>query len=336
MISASYLATSLDQKEMNDEPNKMIRLLAAMKRIRMVEEAIVDVYPAGVIRTPTHLSIGQEGVAVGVCDGLTVDDQLFSSHRCHAHYLAKGGDLKKFVAELYGREGGCSRGRGGSVHLVDTAVGMMGSSAILGGIIAVAMGAAYVFKYDGSGRISVVFHGDAVMEEGIIWECFSVALRLNLPILFVCENNQYSTNIHISRRQPDLPIVDRVKGVGIMAHAVDGNVVLEVQAVAQEMVASCRSGDGPGFIEAHTYRIREHVGPLFDHDRGFRPGEEVRQWQERCPIKHLEEHLIREGLLDQCAIDRMTREITAEIAHAFEFAEKSPWPAPDSILENTV
>lgn len=311
--------------------SREIGLLRAMLRIRRVEEALADVYPQGVIRTPTHFSIGQEAVAVGVCSALRTTDQIFSGHRCHAHYLAKGGDLRRFVAELYGRETGCSRGRGGSVHLIDTPAGMMGSSAILGGSVALALGAAFAMQYDKRDAIAAVFHGDAVMEEGMIWECFNVAVLKRLPVVFVCENNRYSTNTHYSRRQPPIPIHERAKGMGVAAAYVDGNDVVAVAACAGRMVEACRRGGGPQLIEAETYRIREHVGPLLDYRLGIRSQAEVEAWIEKCPVKRLRESLTARGALTDQELAEMERGIRREIEEALAFAQAGAWPAPETL-----
>jgi len=249
--------------------------------------------------------------------------------------LAKGGDIRRFVAELYGRESGCSRGRGGSVHLIDTSVGMMGSSAILGGSIALALGSAFSFQYDKHDSIAVIFHGDAVLEEGIIWECFNVAVLHKLPILFVCENNRYSTNTHYSRRQPPIPIHQRVGGLGVPAIYVDGNDVLVVAECAGRMIDECRRGGGPQMIEAETYRIREHVGPLFDYKLGIRSKEEVEAWIAKCPIKRLRDHLISCGVLSEIELDEMERGVRREVEDALSFAESSAWPAPEGLYDFT-
>ncbi len=316
------------------KPHEDIQLLHSMLRIRRMEETIADVYPQGGIRTPTHLSIGQEGIAVGVCAALRKDDQIFSSHRGHAHYLAKGGDAKRFMAELYGRETGCSRGRGGSVHLIDTAMGVMGTSAILGGSVALAVGAAFSMKHDGLSSLAVAFHGDAVMEEGISWESFNLALLYHLPMLFICENNQYSTNTHIRCRQNNIPIHQKVKALGLNVRHVDGNDVRAVRTAALELAAECRAGK-PGFLEADTYRIREHVGPLYDYSLGFRSKEEVESWMQKCPIKRLRESLLQEKAWTEAEQAALEDRVNTEVREALAFAEKSPWPKPESILENT-
>lgn len=315
------------------DPHAHIDLLRRMLRIRLTEEAIAEVYPQGMIRTPTHLSIGQEAVAVGICSSLTREDQLFCSHRSHAPYLAKGGNLERLMAELFGRETGCSRGRGGSVHLIDTAAGMMGSSAILGGGVSLAVGAAFAFSRNASGHAAVAFFGDAVMEEGVIWECFNLALLYQLPVLFVCENNQYSTNTHLRRRQGGAPIKAKVAGLGMSAELIDGNDVVAVASYAIRVLPAVRSGI-PHFVEASTYRIREHVGPLFDHLVGIRPAAEVEQWMVKCPIKRLRQDLRTSGVLPDEAYLRLETEIKADVTAALSFAECSPWPDPAEMLRD--
>src|SRR6267378_1925282 len=232
-----------------------LRLLREMIRIRTAEQTIADLYPEGEMRTPTHFSIGQEAVAVGVCTALRRDDVVFSGHRCHAHYLAKGGDLNAMIAELYGKETGCARGRGGSVHLNDPAAGVIASSAILGQTMAVAVGSALAFTLDGSERVAVTFFGDGTVEEGIFHESVNFAVVKRLPVIFVCENNGYSTHTPLAVRQPsDVPIHERARSYGVETRCVDGNNVFAVYEATQEGVKWTRAGNGPFFLECITYR----------------------------------------------------------------------------------
>jgi pyruvate dehydrogenase E1 component alpha subunit len=212
---------------------------------------------------------------------------------------------------------------------------MMGSSAILGGSIALALGAAFAFQYDKRDLIAVAFLGDAVFEEGIIWECFNVAVLHKLPIFFVCENNRYSTNTHYSRRQPPIPIYQRVGGMGVPSVYVDGNDVVVVAECAGRMIDECRRGGGPQMIEAETYRIREHVGPLFDYKQGIRAKEEVEAWIEKCPVKRLRDHLISCGALSEIELGEMERGVRREIEDALAFAESSAWPDPEGLYDFT-
>jgi len=247
-----------------------VRLLREMVRIRCAEETLANLYKEQEMRTPIHFSIGQEAVAVGACAALERDDVVYSGHRCHAHYLAKGGDLPAMVAELYGRDTGCARGRGGSVHLNDPSVGMVASSAILGQTMAVAVGSALAFKMDGAPRVAVTFFGDGAIEEGIFHECLNFAVVKRLPVVFVCENNGYSTHTPLAVRQPQaIEIHQRARSYGMPSKLVDGNDVFAVFEAAREAAAAARGGS-PFFLECTTYRWREHVGPLWDFEWGYR------------------------------------------------------------------
>ncbi len=307
-------------------------LYARMLRIRRAEEAIVTRYPEQEIRCPTHLSIGQEAVAVGVCAALTMTDTIFSTHRCHAHYLAKGGDLRAMFAELYGRATGCCGGKGGSMHLTDPSVGMLGASAIVGGSIPLAVGCALASSLAGTGEVSVAFFGDAAVEQGVTHESVSFAALRRLPALFVCENNLYATNSALSVRQVSTDIAPRLGAHGLPAVIVDGNDVLAVHRVAREAVERARRGDGPTFIEAKTYRWREHVGPNFDVEMGYRTREEVDAWMARDPVARLAAALEADRVLDAAARARMEADVADEIARAIEFAKASPFPAPETLL----
>jgi pyruvate dehydrogenase E1 component alpha subunit len=307
-----------------------------MIRIRTVEQTIADLYPEGEMRTPTHFSIGQEAVAVGVCGALRRDDVVYSGHRCHAHYLAKGGDLLGMVAELHGREAGCARGRGGSVHLNDPAAGVVASSAILGQTMATAVGSALAFKMDGLDRVAVTFFGDGTVEEGIFHESLNFAVVKRLPVLFVCENNGYSTHTRLEVRQPvGVPIHVRAGSYGMPSVRVDGNDVFAVFAAAREAVERSRRGEGPSFLECMTYRWREHVGPLWDYDKGYRTKAEVDEWIARCPIKRATERLVAEGSCSMEEIEQLGRGYLDEVNRAVAAAKDSPFPAVEDLTAGT-
>ncbi|TLM80564.1 MAG: thiamine pyrophosphate-dependent dehydrogenase E1 component subunit alpha [Actinobacteria bacterium] len=291
-----------------------------MLRIRIVEERIGEVYPAGEMRTPTHFCIGQEATPVGVCDVLRPDDVLHFSHRTHGWYLAKGGDLDAMVAEFFGRATGCAKGWGGSMHLIDLDVGLMGSSSILGGTIGHAVGSALAFKMRGEQRVAVAAFGDAAVEEGIFAESVNWAVITRAPVVFVCENNLYSSQSPLHVRQPDIPIHERVEGFGIPATRVDGNDVVAVRSAAAEAVERGRAGGGPSFIEALTYRWRGHVGPEEDDHLGYRSVAEVDEWKARCPVDRLTP-LVPAELREELAL-RFLRETDA----ALRFASASPAP----------
>lgn len=312
------------------------RLLRDMIRIRTAEQTIADLYPEGQMRTPTHFSIGQEAVAVGVSAALRGDDVVYSGHRCHAHYLAKGGDLSGMVAELYGRETGCARGRGGSVHLNDPHAGLVASSAILGQTMATAVGSALAFAMDRLDRVAVTFFGDGTVEEGIFHESLNFAVVKRLPVLFVCENNGYSTHTRLEVRQPaGVPIHARAGSYGMVSAHVDGNDVFAVFAAAREGVERLRRGEGPCFLECVTYRWREHVGPLWDYDKGYRTKAEVDEWIARCPIKRATERLVAEGRWSRQEIERVERECQDEVNRAVAAAKAAPFPAVEDLTVGT-
>ena len=316
--------------------DQLIALLRGMVRIRCLEETLADRYKEQEMQTPTHFSIGQEATAVGVCAALQQQDVVYSGHRCHAHYLAKGGPLLGLVGELYGKEIGCAKGRGGSVHLNDARSGVIASSAILGQTIAVAVGSAWAFSLDRSRRIAVTFFGDGAVEEGIFHESLNFAAVRKVPVLFVCENNLYSTHSPLSVRQPaGIQIFERARSYTIPSEQVDGNDVTSVFQAAGKGVEWCRSGKGPYFLECLTYRWREHVGPLWDYDVGYRTKAEVEQWMERCPIKRLSEQLLTQGLCTQGEIHHLRQEIQQEVDQAVAIAKKSPFPPVERLLEGT-
>ncbi len=314
--------------------DRLVGLLRGMMRIRCIEESLAKRYPEGEMRTPTHFSIGQEAVAVGVCAALEKDDVIYSGHRCHAHYLAKGGSLLGMVGELYGREIGCARGRGGSVHLNAPEVGVMASAAIMGETIAVAVGSAMAFAMDRSPRVAVAFFGDGCVEEGIFHESLNFAVVKNLPVFFVCENNLYSVHSPLRMRQPhDLAIHSRAAAYGLPAQQVDGNDILAVYEAATEAVNYLRAGKGPYFLEGLTYRWREHVGPLFDTGQGFRSQRELDFWMEQCPIKKASVKAQTQGACTELDLQRWQKEFGQEIDAIIEQVRGSPLPKPENILD---
>ena len=311
-------------------------LFFKMLRIRRIEEAIADRYSEQKMRCPTHLSIGQEGVAVGVSEVLKDEDLIMRTHRCHAHYLAKGGNLKKMLAELHGKKTGCSLGRGGSVHLVDLSVGMMGATPIAGNSIPVATGLAFASQLKNDKKITVSFFGEGATEEGAFAESLNFATLKNLPILFVCENNLYSIYSPLSARQASTR--DRVKiaeAHGMFAKRGNGNDVEETYRLALDAIGSIRSGNGPAYIELETYRFCEHCGPNFDTDLGYRSEEEFNQWLDKCPIKNYRDKLLSEKVVTDPELDAMEMKIQEEIKEAFAFAKESPYPQFDLDYERS-
>ncbi|MDQ3068437.1 MAG: thiamine pyrophosphate-dependent dehydrogenase E1 component subunit alpha [Acidobacteriota bacterium] len=321
---------------MTASPELQIRFYKELLRIRRIEEILADEYRTGTMRTPTHFGIGQEAVAVGVCEALTRDDVAYTHHRSHTHYLAKGGSTMGLVAELLGRETGCSRGRGGSVHLTDRSVGFIGSSPILGHSGALAAGSALAFRMDGLPHIAVGFFGEGACDEGSVWETFNFASVRGLPVLFVCENNLYATESPMSvRMAEDTDLCERVRSFQIRAERVDGNDVNAVYDATQTAVAELRAGGGPVFLECMTYRWREHVGPLWDYEvnRTYRSKAELEAWMEKCPVKRSGELLIASGFATPADLEQWGADIDQSIHDTVAEAKTHPWPEPSTLFD---
>ena len=302
-----------------------------MLRIRMIEERIADLYPRQQMRCPVHLSIGQEAVAVGVCASLGRDDYVLSGHRSHSHYLAKGGNLNCMMAELYGKETGCTHGKGGSMHLVDLEAGFLGATPIVASTIPIGVGAAMGLAMQDRHNVVAVFFGEAATEEGVFHESVNFAVLKNLGVIFVCENNLYSVYSPLSVRQPpNRRISDLVRGYGLDSSAADGNDVEEVCGLAAVAVERARRGGGPTFLEFATYRWREHCGPNYDNDLGYRTKAEFEDWKKQCPLDRMQSRL----RLGQTDVESMKTKITAELDCAVEFAEKSPFPDADQLMKD--
>ncbi len=299
------------------------KLYFEMLRIRRVEEKLTEWCNSGLIKAPVHLSIGQEAVAVGVMAALKPQDKIVSTHRCHGHYLAKGGDLKKMMAEILGKATGCCKGKGGTMHLFDDSAGHVISAPLVGASISFAVGLALSFKMKGEDKIAVTFFGDGAVEEGIFWESINFASVHHLPVLFVCENNLYATHSHILKRQPSENIAERVKPHGVnICRIDDANNILRVVEVATSMVDLVRKNQ-PCFIEACTYRLKEHWGVGEDWHLGYRSREEGEKWMAKCPFKQLQKVFDEEDI-PQSEIVEMEKIIKKEINEAVEFAVKSP------------
>lgn len=310
----------------SQESSISIELFQEMLRIRMIEEAIAEKYKEQKMRCPVHLSIGQEAVAVGVCKAVLHSDFLISNHRAHAHYLAKGGNLPSMIAEIYGKKTGCCLGRGGSMHLIDQAVGMLGSTPIVAGSIPVGVGIAFATLLRRETQITVIFLGEGATEEGVFSECLNFVALHRLPVLFICENNFYSVYSPLNVRQPkERDRVAIAKAHGIESHEGYGNDVELVHRMAKEAVSYIRNGNGPVFLEFTTYRHREHCGPNYDNTIGYRTEDEFKEWERKCPIQSfLQQHTISDSQLQS-----MRTIITSEIKEAFAFAELSPFPEFD-------
>lgn len=318
---------------MNSSQKHQQKMFYELLRIRLIEEAIAFKYKEQKMRCPTHFSIGQEAAAVGVCNALAKEDYVVSAHRAHSHYLGKGGDLKKFIAELYGKKTGCTGGKGGSMHLIDLSVGFLGSVPIVGSTIPIGTGAAFGAKKQNKNNITVIFLGDAATEEGVFYESLNFAKIHALPILFVCENNFYSVNTHYNnRRIPSQELIDLVKGFGIDAYKAEGQDCDEVFELANYAVTKIKQEHQPVFLELETYRYLEHCGPNLDNN--LRPKEEMDFWFKKDPVDIYKKKLLAAGILDEASINSQINLIKTEILEAFDFAERSPFPVREELLMN--
>jgi pyruvate dehydrogenase E1 component alpha subunit len=302
------------------------RLYAKLWLTRRFEEVVAEIYPTDKIKSPVHLSIGQESIAVGVCDALRADDIVSGTYRGHATYLAKGGDPKSMMAELFGKNGGCARGKGGSMHLVDMGTGVLGSSAVVGSTVPVAMGYAFALKREGKGRVVAAFFGDGATEEGVLWESLNFAGLHKLPILFVCENNGYAIHEPIEKRWASRDLVGKVNAFGIPAARIDHGDVLAIRAATVAAVELMRTGEsGARFLECTTYRWREHVGPNPDYEAGYRSRTELEPWQATDQVARLA------GMIAPGARRRIEDEVDRTVRDAVSFAESSPFPKPNEL-----
>ena len=312
----------------------MLWLYQKMLEIRTCEESFVGPILSGEIKCPVHLYSGEEAIAAGVGAHLNPRDHIFGTHRSHGHYLAKGGDLAELVAEIYCKENGCSRGRGGSMHLVYPERGMLGSAPIVAGTISLALGAALASALRKKGQVTVSFFGDGATGEGVLYEALNFAALRKLPLIFVCENNLYSTHLPISECRVDKDIAEIAAPFGIPSLRVDGNDVMKVYEVAGIAVDQCRNGGGPYFLEFLTYRLRGHVGPN-DNIQGsqtdIRPRGEIEEWTNRDPISRVEKELMHLGFLSKEQIESIRKEISHKVEHAHQRARKGSRPKPQHL-----
>ena len=310
-------------------------LLLPMTRLRALEEKIAARYPEGLMRCPVHLSTGQEAVSAAVGLVLRATDLAVSGHRAHTHYLAKGGSMPRMLAEIYGKASGCSRGKGGSMHLIDESVGFKGSTAIVGGTVPVGTGLGLSIKGRGTDQVACVFLGDAVVEEGVFFESVNFAVLRSLPVLYVCENNLFSVYSPLSVRQPSgRAIHEMVAALGIATAHGDGNDPEAAYATCRDAVGAIRAGRGPAFVEFATYRWREHCGPHFDNHIGYREEAEFLAWKERDPVATYERRLLRDGVMTETDMAAMNQAVSDEVHAAFAFAESSPFPAAETAAED--
>ena len=315
-----------DSKYFSD--NLLMNLLFTMKRIRKVEERIAKEYPSNEIRCPTHLSIGQEAVAAAISQLVLNSDYAVSTHRGHAHYLAKGGDLFSMISEIYGKSTGCSKGKGGSMHLIDIECGFMGTSAIVGNSIPTGVGLSLACQLKDKKQISCIFLGDGAVEEGAFYESLNFSVLKNLPSLFICENNLYSVYSSLNVRQPpNRSIESLAKSIGAKTAYCDGNDAIKSFNLLREIIQDIRKGGGTWFVEFPTYRWREHCGYQFDNNIGYRTESEFIKWQKKDPIKKLENDIKKYSSLSKQTLKKMTTDIDNEINLIFNKVSKAPFPS---------
>ena len=317
------------------ENTTKISIFKMMLKIRLAEETIAEKYSEQKMRCPTHLCIGQEAVSAAVGYALNKSDYAVSTHRSHGHYLGKGGDLNQMIAEIYGKETGCSKGYGGSMHLVDKSVGFMGSTAIVGNSIPVGIGLALASKLNKSDLVTAIFLGEGAIEEGVFAESVNFAAQSKLPVLFVCENNLYSVYSPLKVRQPEgRKNFKMVQSMGIDSYHCDGNNAMEVYNLTFDSVKKIRNKKNPVFLEFSTYRWREHCGPNFDNHLSYRSEEEFSFWRKTDPIKSFEKYLLNNRIICSEKIISIKFEIQNEVNAAFDFAENSNFPKPEKLYEN--
>lgn len=307
-----------------------LRLHREMQRIRIVETVIAEHYAEQEMRCPVHLSIGQEAAEVGACQALVQRDYVLSGHRSHGHYLAKGGNLRAMMAEIYGKATGCAGGKGGSMHLVDLKAGFLGAAPIVGSTIPIATGVAMASQIKRDDRVVMVFLGDGATETGTFYESLNFAALKGLPIVFLVENNFFSVYSPMNVRQKgETRIVDIARAHGIEAQRADGNDVELAFSLSSAAVRRARAGGGPSLLEFTTYRWREHCGPAFDNDIGYRSEEEFLAWKLRDPVAVYEKDLIQKNIASRQELEAVNALLRKEAEAAINFAKESPWPALD-------
>jgi 2-oxoisovalerate dehydrogenase E1 component len=319
---------------MTTQPSRaeMLALYRVMLVIRRTEEQLAKSHQAGLIPGACHTYIGEEAVASGVCAHLGKEDVIFSTHRGHGHALAKGVSPRELIAELFGRATGVSRGRGGSMHLFSPEVGLLGTTGIVGPNILQATGAGYTFKLLKTGHVSVGFFGDGAVNNGAFHEGLNLAAIWQLPVIFVCENNMYATEVPFAYATRNTDVASRGPAYGLPSAGVDGNDVLAVYAAAHEAVARARAGGGPTLIECRTYRTWSHAEGM--RDVGYRTRDEVEAWKARDPLECLKDRMSSEGLAVTGDFEGIEAEVKALVEAAAEFAKNSPWPDPGTATQH--
>ena len=313
------------------EKTKLIEMYAKMLQIRYFEEKVFELYGQNLVPGTIHLYAGEEAVAVGVCANLRRDDYITSTHRGHGHCIAKGADLKRTMAEILGKKTGYCKGKGGSMHIADFSIGMLGATAVVGAGLPIAVGAGLSAKLRKTDQVVACFFGEGASNQGTFHESINMASIWKLPVIFVCENNLYAMGTRQSTVMVIENVADRAVAYGILGVVVDGNDVLAVYEATQKAVERARKGEGPTLIECKTYRHKGHsrVDPA-----KYRPKEEVEQWLAKDPIKRFKEKLLQTNTLTESEIQQIEKEVSDEIEEAVKFAMESPYPAPEEALKD--
>jgi pyruvate dehydrogenase E1 component alpha subunit len=311
--------------------DKLIEIYKKMLEIRFFEEKVFELYAQNLVPGTIHLYAGEEAVAVGVCSNLRRDDYITSTHRGHGHCIAKGADLKRTMAEILGKKTGYCKGKGGSMHIADFSIGMLGATAVVGAGIPIAVGAGLSIKLRQTDQVVACFFGEGASNQGTFHEGINMASIWKLPVLFICENNLYAMGTRQSTAMAIENVADRAVAYGLSGVVVDGNDVLAVYDVARKAVERARKGEGPTLIECKTYRQKGHS--RIDPAR-YRPKEEVEAWLAKDPIKRFKERLLQAKILDETEIQRIEKEVSDKIEDAAKFAMESPFPSPEEALED--
>jgi len=320
-------------EEMTPDPERSLAMYERMKLIRGIEEQLAADFKAGKLPGAAHLYVGQEAVAVGVCEQLSDEDKITSTHRGHGHFLAKGGDPGALMAEIYGKSTGICKGMGGSMHVADFSKGIIGANGIVGAGLAIATGAAWAAKMDGNGKVAVCFFGDGAANQGVFMECLNISTLWNLPAIFICEHNMWSEFSPASTVTSG-EIVDRARAFGLPATVVDGNDVTAVWRATAEAVQRARSGDGPSFIEAKTYRIHGHIeAEVHFLSSTYRTEEEVQAWRDRDPIARFRKTLLSSGVAQADELDAIDARVRQRVAEASQFAQEGEAADEDLVFD---
>ncbi|MGA8011138.1 MAG: thiamine pyrophosphate-dependent dehydrogenase E1 component subunit alpha [Candidatus Acidiferrales bacterium] len=326
------MKTAADQSKTDSgvAVEKWLRMFRRMQMIRLFEEHVNELYTRALMPGLAHLYVGEEAVAVGICEALRPDDYITSTHRGHGHCLAKGASPDRMFAELLGKEAGYCRGKGGSMHIADPTTGNLGANAIVAGSTGIATGAAFSSKHLGTGQVTVCFFGEGALGQGVLYEVMNLAALWKLPVIYACENNLYNEYTHFTETTAG-DILARGTAFGLPAESVDGQDIRSVHAVATKLVDRARRGDGPAFLLCNTYRYTgHHVGDI--NREYYRSKQEEQEWKtQRDPIRLLADWLLGQQMADRAALDRIESEVKSEMQSAVDFAVSAPYPSPDEV-----